>query len=241
MATFKVMTFNIATCRQSKGGIIDVARTIEGQQADIVAMQEVDKFTHRSGVGVDQLSALAYHANYPHKLFIPAMNYQGGQYGNGILSKHHFDTVVMAPLGGQNQGEPRAFGIVSFKISKNQQLFFGFTHVEHANENLREAQVKELIELYRRAQLVDQPFILAGDFNDIPNSRTIQLLLTEGGFQLPCSEYPMTYPAENPTMAIDYIFMNTAAAKIFQVTGYRTLTNEKSSDHLALVLELKRK
>lgn len=102
--------------------------------------------------------------------------------------------------------------------------------------------MKEIIEIYRRNKLEDQPFILAGDFNDEPKSQAIQLLLTEGGFHLPCGQQcPMTYPAENPTMTIDYIFINTKAAEMFQVNAYRTLDNEKSSDHLPLILELKRR
>jgi endonuclease/exonuclease/phosphatase family metal-dependent hydrolase len=239
MANFKIMTFNIAVCREPPRGIIDVARTIEQEQPDVVAMQEVDSFTHRSGVGIDQPSELAHHTHYSHKLFIPSMNYQGGQYGNAILSKHHFDTVFIASLDGQNQGEPRSMGIVSFKINNDEQLFLGVTHLEHAVESLREAQVKKVIELYRRAGLENQPFILAGDFNDEPNSRTVQLLLTEGGFQLPCDQCPMTYPAHNPTMTIDYIFMNPKAMEIFQLNSYRISDMEKSSDHLPLIMELK--
>lgn len=103
------------------------------------------------GLHIDQLSELALHAHYYHKLYIPSMNFQGGQYGNAILPKYNFDTVVVVPLHGQNRGEPQSIGIVSFKISK----------------------------LYRQMRLDKQPFILAGDFNDEPNSRTVQLLLTE--------------------------------------------------------------
>ena len=235
------MTFNIATCREPARGILDVACTIEQEQPDIVAMQEVDRFTYRSGDKIDQSSSLAHHAHYPHKLFIPSMHFQGGHYGNAILSRHNFDTTIIAPLHGQNKGEPRSIGIVSFKIGNDQQFFFGVTHLEHAVENLRLAQVKEVIRFYRRMGLENQPFILAGDFNDEPNSETVQLLLTEGGFQLPCSQCPMTYPTRNPTMTIDYLFMNSKAIEIFQLNSYRTLDKDTSSDHLPLIMELKTK
>lgn len=43
MFKIKLITYNIADCRHSSGEIIDIARTIEEEQADIVAMQEVDQ------------------------------------------------------------------------------------------------------------------------------------------------------------------------------------------------------
>ena len=92
MANLKIMTFNIAVCREPPRGIIDVARTIEQEQPDLVAMQEVDKFTRRSGIEIDQSSELARHAHFSYNMFIPSMDFQRGQYGNAILSRHHFDT-----------------------------------------------------------------------------------------------------------------------------------------------------
>ena len=132
-------------------------------------------------------------------------------------------------------------GIFSFTINDDQQLFFGVVHLEHENVSLREAQVKEVIDLYRQTGLENQPFILAGDFNDDPNSRTVQLLLTDGGLQLPCDHCPKTYPADNPTITIDYIFMNQKAMEIFELKSYHTSNMNKSSDHLPLILEIKRK
>jgi endonuclease/exonuclease/phosphatase family metal-dependent hydrolase len=241
MTSLKIMTFNIAVCREPSRGIIDVARTIELEEPDFVAMQEVDRFTRRSGVEIDQSSELAHHAHFSHMMFIPSMDFQGGQYGNAILSRHYFDTVVLAHLDGRNQGEPRSMGIFSFKISNDQQVFFGVIHLEHEIESLREAQAKDAIELYRRNGLENQPFILAGDFNDEPNSRTVQLLLTEGGLQLPCDQCPKTFPADNPTRTIDYIFLNQKAMDMFELKSYRTSDMNKSSDHLPLIMELKRK
>lgn len=93
MAMFKIMTFNIATCREPEGGIIDVARIIEGEQADIIAMQEVDKCTYRSGASTDQLSLLAHHANYSHKLFISSMDFQGGH-----MEMAFYQDTISTPL-----------------------------------------------------------------------------------------------------------------------------------------------
>ncbi|CAF1340671.1 unnamed protein product [Adineta steineri] len=233
------MTFNIAACREPPGGIVDVAHTIEQEQPDFVAMQEVDRFTQRSGAQIDQITELARHAHFAHKIYIPSMDFQGGQYGNAILSKHPFDLVVKANLDGRGQGETRSMGIVSCKINNDQQLFFGVIHLEHEIVSLREAQVKDAIEIYRRSGLEKQPFILAGDFNDEPYSSTVQLLLTEGGFKLPHKQCSPTWPASNPTVTIDHILMNQKAADMFEITNYHTSTTNMSSDHLPLIMELK--
>ncbi|CAF1407878.1 unnamed protein product [Adineta steineri] len=226
MTSLKIMTFNIAACREPPDGIVDVARTIEQEQPDLVAMQEVDRFTQRSGAQIDQITELARYAHFAHKIYIPSMDFQGGQYGNAILSKHPFDLVVKANLDGRGQGEQRSMGIVSCKIN---------------NDHLREAQVKDAIEIYRRSGLEKQPFILAGDFNDEPHSSTVQLLLTEGGFKLPHKQCSPTWPASNPTVTIDHILMNQKAADMFEITNYHTSTTNMSSDHLPLIVELKMK
>ena len=241
MVNLKIMTFNIATCREPPQGIIDVARTIEREQPDFVAMQEVDKFTCRSGTTIDQSSELARHAHFPNSIFIPSMDFDGGQYGNAILSRYNFKTIVFEQLDGKGEGEIRSIGIASFKMNNNQKIFFGVTHLDHAIDSLQKEQMKEAIGFYRRIGLETEPFILAGDFNDEPNSRTVQWLLTDGGFQLPCHQCPKTYPADNPTMTIDYIFMNQKAMEVFEVTSYHTSDTDLSSDHLPLILELKSK
>ncbi|CAF2042767.1 unnamed protein product, partial [Rotaria magnacalcarata] len=81
------MTFNIASCHGSARGIADVAFAIEQEQPDLVALQEVDKFTRRSGRLVDQTSQLANLSHLPHSFFIHSMNFDDGQYGNAILSR----------------------------------------------------------------------------------------------------------------------------------------------------------
>ncbi|CAF1540586.1 unnamed protein product [Adineta ricciae] len=235
------MSFNIAACREPSRGSVSVARTITQEQPDLVALQEVDRFTRRSGTEIDQSSELARHAQFPHVFYIPSMNFDGGQYGNTILSQRPFDTVALVQLDGRGQGETRSMGVVSVKIDANQQVFFAVIHLEHEIVSLRERQVKDAIEFYRKNHFQNQPFILAGDFNDEPNSQTVQFLLTEGGFQLPLDQCPKTYPADNPAMTIDYIFANEKAAEMFEVKAYRTLNVNISSDHVPVILELKKK
>ncbi|CAF3285184.1 unnamed protein product [Rotaria sp. Silwood2] len=235
------MTFNIASCHESQRGIIDVAHTIKIEQPDIIAVQEVDRFTHRSGTEIDQSYELAHLAGLPYSTFVHSMDFNGGQYGNAILSRHPFDAIELNHLNGHGQGETRSLGIISMKIMDKYRLYFGVMHLEHEIKSLREAQTKEAIELCRCIVPENEPFILAGDFNDSPTSRTLELLLTNGEFLLSCDKCPKTFPAHNPNQTIDYILLNTKAMEIFELKSYRTSNTEKTSDHLPLIMELERK
>lgn len=129
--------------------------------------------------------------------------------------------------------------IVSFKMNNDQRVFFGVTHLEFEIESVRLDQVKQIIEFYRKMGLENESFILTGDFNDEPTSKTMELLLGEGGFQLLCDACPKTYSTSNPSIMIDYILMNSKAREMFQLIIYRTSEKERSSDHFPLIVELK--
>ena len=69
-------------------GVIDYDRTgriIAKMNADIVCLQGLDKETERSE-GIDQLNVLAQKANM-HDYFAKAIDYKGGEFGVGILTK----------------------------------------------------------------------------------------------------------------------------------------------------------
>ncbi|CAF4646293.1 unnamed protein product, partial [Rotaria sp. Silwood1] len=98
---------------------------------------------------------------------------------------------------------------------------------------------RQAIEVYRRIVPENQPFILAGDFNDIPTSETLRLLLTDGGLRLPCDQCPRTYPANNLSLTLDYILMNSKAWDIFKLKIYRLSNVKKASDHVPVIMELR--
>lgn len=62
-----------------------VASVIDRQGADIVAVQEVDSMTNRSGKRYVLGELAAQTAMYP--VYAPAINYDGGKYGIGILTR----------------------------------------------------------------------------------------------------------------------------------------------------------
>lgn len=241
MAHLKIMTFNIASCHKSQHGITDVANAIKDEHPDLVGLQELDKFTHRSGPTVDQLHELSRLTGLSHSTFIHSMELNGGQTGNAILSRHAFDTVELHHLRAGDPGETKSLGIISTKIFEEGRLYFGVLHLEHKTENLREKQAKEVIELCQRIVPEGEPFILAGVFNDSSTSRTLEHFLKHGGFQIPCEKCPKTFPAHHPRETLDYILLNAKAMEMFEVKSYRAISSEHSSDHIPVIVELTKK
>ena len=83
----RVLTYNIHH-GEGTDGRIDlerIARVIRAADADLVALQEVDRHTRRSG-GVDQAAVIAEALGYEHA-FVTAIEFDGGQYGEAVLSR----------------------------------------------------------------------------------------------------------------------------------------------------------
>ena len=96
--TLRVLTYNIhhGEAMDKKFDYQRLAKVINDLSPDIVALQEVDVGTERAG-GVDQAALLGKLCRM-HHAFGPAMPYQGGQYGEAILSRFPIEKVLVHPL-----------------------------------------------------------------------------------------------------------------------------------------------
>ncbi|MCS2965151.1 hypothetical protein NXW94_02090 [Bacteroides ovatus] len=95
-------------------GVIDYDRTgriIAKMNADIVCLQGLDKETERSE-GIDQLNVLAQKANM-HDYFAKAIDYKGGEFGVGILTKEEPVSVDRYQMAGKS--EMRAAMVVEYE------------------------------------------------------------------------------------------------------------------------------
>src|SRR5688572_7970801 len=86
----RVMTYNVHHCNPpSVPGKIDVeaiAKLINTARPDLVALQEIDVFTDRSGKTLHQARELARLTGM-YSFFGKALDFQGGEYGVAILSR----------------------------------------------------------------------------------------------------------------------------------------------------------
>ena len=143
----KIMTYNV---RNSKGmdNIMDCRRSaavIRSQAPDVVAVQELDSMTRRSG-GKYILGEIADYTGMNAEYF-PAIEFDGGKYGIGILSKEKPLAVQGYPLPGKE--EERALLVAEF-----EDYIFACTHLS-LTESDRLASLKILGKI---AQGYSKPF-----------------------------------------------------------------------------------
>lgn len=225
----KVMAYNIHHANPpSKPDLIDVeaiAKVINSSKPDLVALQEVDVNTKRSGVNLNQAKELASLTGM-NFYFEPSMPYQGGGYGNAILSKFPIDKQFFHQLITEEKSEPRAILTVEVTLPGNQKLKFASTHLDFKSDAITALQAEDIVSYFKNDQI---PVIIAGDFNAISASDAIQLL--DKNFDRTCQgECPPTIPVNNPDKAIDFIFYR--AHKDFVVKHHEVIVERYASDHL---------
>lgn len=233
----RVMAYNIHHCNPpSKAGKIDVeaiVKTIREQQPDLVALQEVDVFTGRSG-NIDQAKMLAEQLEM-HHYFGKAIDHDGGEYGVAILSRFPISEEQTHALPTQKGtgGEPRVLATVKVELPNGNSIRFGSTHLDAQSEDInRLLQIKAIGEITSQETL---PIIIAGDFNAPPESEVISIL--DQHFQRSCRKCAPTIPVINPTKAIDFIAFSPQAS--FEIQTHEVIPETYASDHLPVFSVLK--
>ena len=146
----QIMSYNVRHCA-GMDLVVNYDRTaavISQQQPDVVALQELDSMTGRSGHR-DQLDELASRTGY-HPIFGAAIDFDGGQYGVGILSHEIPLSIRRIPLPGE---EPRVLLVVEL-----EDYVIACTHLD-LEEAQRMASVPLIVE---EAQRWQKPFLLVG-------------------------------------------------------------------------------
>lgn len=239
----RVLSFNILGGRNVDGkrDVSRLAKVIKALNPDIVALQEVDKGTGRIQ-GRDTSAELAkllgmYHA------YGKAMNFDGGEYGEAILSKYPIEAVKNFPLPAEKGAEPRAALTVTVKIPGSDiKYLFMATHLDHLSHGRNRLMQAEKINEIIGAET--KPYILAGDLNAKPGSETVKVLMEKLSFP-PEELHQFTYNSKNPKVKIDWIGTDKSgkwkllesftADKIKNAPqGWQELL-EVSSDHLPLM------
>ncbi len=238
-AVLKVMSYNIRIASPpSKGwGHTDlqaIADVINREQPDLVALQEVDVYTERSGKTSHQAKELAgLTGMYWH--FAKAVDRSGGDYGVAVLSKY---PVIKAssyqlPVTEGSEGEVRGAALIFVRAGRRKVGFMS-AHLDHLSDEDRLFQVKKLNRILHR--YADHPIIFGADLNMERNNPVIREM--EKKVVLHCLDCQPTFPAHDPEVTLDYVMLNPAASRIFRVKDYRLVHETYASDHLPLVMEL---
>ncbi|MCC6287928.1 MAG: endonuclease/exonuclease/phosphatase family protein [Chitinophagaceae bacterium] len=206
--TIKILSYNIfhgeQAYKKAEPNIDSVAELVNKYKPDLAAFQEVDSATGRSKgiykIPTDFIAELAIKTNM-HGFFGKAMNYDGGGYGEGLLSnKPAKATVKLLPT--PKGGEPRALIYIDYPLSAKKKIIFAGTHLCHQFEENRIAQVNEINKIFEKAKT---PVILCGDLNFSPDKEPYRILLTMWDDAAVVKGDPqLTFSADNPKVRIDY-------------------------------------
>ena len=216
-----IMSYNVRNCL-GMDGVTDyqrVADIILKVGADVVALQELDSATERSGrvVVLDELAELTG----MHGIYGPAISFQGGKYGIGMLNREKPVSSKTIALPGME--EPRAMLIVEFEKYVAISTHFSLTPED------RMASVKIIDEL---VSIYEKPVFLAGDINDTPSSEVLKIMQKKW-IMLSNPELP-TYPSDVPHKCIDYIFGLKHEGRAFRVGETAVGDEPLASDHRPL-------
>ncbi|MCX2453345.1 endonuclease/exonuclease/phosphatase family protein [Pedobacter sp. PLR] len=230
--TLKVMTYNIHHGNPpERPGVIDlpaIAAVIKQHTPDLVALQEIDKLTKRTGQ-VDQLKTLAELTGMFY-FFSKGIDFEGGEYGVGILSRYPINSSNRYPLPSKAglDAEARSLAVVQVTLPNGKPLNFASTHLDLNNEH-RMLQVKEINRLLGSKK---GDVILAGDLN--LTSTTPAMKILEQHFTRSCTENcAPTIPQDVPTEEIDFILLKKGSR--MKVISHQVFPNIDASDHLPVM------
>ena len=220
----KFMSYNIRNGRGADD-VQDLGRIAEviGRVApDVVALQEVDSVTGRmNGRFIpEELGRMTG----MHARFCRAIDYDGGGYGIGLLSRAEPLSVRRIPLPGRE--ESRVLFVAEFP-----DYVVCVTHLSLTPEDQRASLpiIRTVTDTCRK------PVLLAGDFN-MKVAKTV--LDGLGGTFRPLSDTTqMTFPSGKPSIRIDYL-LGRGLPESAVVTERQVDTSTVASDHCPLWVSL---
>ena len=237
--TIRVLCYNIHY-GQGTDGIYDVerlAKVINESRPDFVALQEVDVGVKRSGRvhQARQLSELTGMA----VRFGPTQHYEGGLFGNAVLTRHAILDVYIQPLPytestPERTTYPRGAIAVTVRTSDNERLRFISTHFQHNVPEDRVAEAHAINRLFARDKDL-MPTILAGDMNAKPEAEPVKILLSKWTCSIEAVPVASS-PATAPKSRIDYIFYRKADR--FRLLSTKVIDESLASDHRPVFAEL---
>jgi endonuclease/exonuclease/phosphatase family metal-dependent hydrolase len=219
-STLRVVTWNIRAALSSS--IDTIAGELAALDADVVALQEVDRNASRSG-DIDQATALGDALGMA-STFAAARAEGHGEFGVALLSRIPFENARRMELPSDNAFEPR--------VAVDAHLCAGDFHLRaasvHADIYPWSARQNADVLADDLRESMGEGVVVGGDLNDTPDGDGPAAFTTRGFVDA---------SADAPTFAdrrIDYVFVDTA---LTPGAGARVADSE-ASDHRPMVVDL---
>lgn len=232
----RIMQYNI---RYGVGidGVYNIYRLIsvlKNADADIIILNEADKYysDRSNNMYMGEYIAKQLGMNFVHRssIIIPAPPAPDREVGNVVLTKEkveHVETKFFS-IGDK---WPRVITKSRIELEDGRVVYVGMTHFG-LTEQGRLVQAQETIDFM--SDVDDYPVLIAGDFNDNPDSRTIAIMRSKYTDAFASKPGANTFPASNPASRIDYIWGNDQIT--FRDNG-RVIETE-ASDHRPIIIDV---
>lgn len=241
-ASLRVVTWNI----EQGVRFGDIARELRRMEADVVLLQEADIACRRSdnrnvprdiahALEMNWVAAGEFQEIGESSKGIPALTTQA------ILSRYPISSTSAIRFSSQallrwklSPVQPRRGGRIALKARTAGAQVYN-THIESGgNEALRARQISQILDDYAQSGAESGPVIIAGDFNNVPASRSPMFrVLGERGFENALQHNAPVRTSKGNKHPIDWIFVRG-----FTANG-EVLSTGAASDHLAVIAELR--
>ena len=219
----RVLTYNINHGEGTDGRVKlrRIADVIAAAEPDVVALQEVDRGTARTG-RVDQADVLGRMTGMEHA-FGRSLYFLGGEYGNALLSRRPIAGSETVELPTGTRGEPSGALLVRIRLDDGEEILIVSTQLDdRADADDRRAAADRI-----NAAIGDGPAVLAGDLgvpvSDPPFDRLATAWASTAADPLP------TVPAGRPTAQVDHVLV--APPGRWRLVEARVLDAPDASDH----------
>ena len=196
-------------------------RWVQENPADIIGYQEMNKGSLYGGF-TDLLTY--YRSAIPGKMVYGDASFG---FGNGLSTWMPVKDSRVVPFSSSDMIQ-RSFvwTLLEFNGQEIEVFVTHLSHLPHPNE-IRQEQVAELMTAIADSR---RPWILMGDFNALPSEPEIAALVKISSpvfAQQPELLAGMSYPAQDPTIRLDYIFFSDH----FELLSQQIIDNGTTSDH----------
>lgn len=227
--TLRVLSYNIHYGQGNDGeyNLERLADVIKSTKPDLVALQEVDVGVKRSG-RLHEVRILGELTNLK-SYFGPTQHYEGGLYGNAVLTNLPVENVLIQPLPYTEATPklttyPRGMISVVVILPSDQRINFISTHFQHSIEADRVDEAKSVNKFFGSDNMAT---ILAGDMNAVPGSEPITILEEKWKNAIDPAASP-TAPSANPRSRIDYVFYR---GESLTMVSSEVIAEPVASDH----------
>lgn len=227
----RIATYNIQRGEGMDGRLNyqRTAKTLAAINPEFVAVQEVDSMTRRTN-STYSLEAIASEMGY-NAVYAPTINFDGGKYGIGILSRDKPLRVSQYSLPGCD--EARTMVVAEFT-----DYIFACTHLSLESDE----RIASIPIINKVASQYKKPFIIAGDWNATPEDPFIKEF--SNTFKICNDTTQQSWPADKPTQCLDYIAVyknpsiKNADGEPATVLDTHVIDNSIASDHRPVFADL---